>query len=251
MQSRIAKELKLRFSPVAIIFSNEKPEGALQFTPGRWGCVISLVTAAAKGRTAVIDRETVTCGGGQIGMGFCADHSQMPGNIPGGIEYFLSTGRGEGFPEGEGYRKTPEIARQFIESLPTVNIEFPYIIFKPLEQVNDGIETVQSVIFYASPDQLTGLISLANYENGSSDGVLIPQASGCQSIGIIPFSEARKERPRAVVGLLDTSARPYVDPDILAFTVPYLMFLTMEANVPGSFLERKAWKKLAQRIPEI
>ncbi|MCX6826005.1 MAG: DUF169 domain-containing protein, partial [candidate division Zixibacteria bacterium] len=49
MESKIARELKLRFSPVAIIFSDDRPEGGLQFKKGKWGCVIAMLTAAAKG----------------------------------------------------------------------------------------------------------------------------------------------------------------------------------------------------------
>ena len=39
-----------------------------------------------------------------------------------------------------------------------------------------------------------------------------------------------------------------IDADLLAFSVPYKMFLEMEENVPDSFLERKDWKKLRGRI---
>ncbi len=34
MESRIAEELMLRHVPVAIVFSDEKPDGALQFAEG-------------------------------------------------------------------------------------------------------------------------------------------------------------------------------------------------------------------------
>lgn len=246
MQSRIAEELKLRFQPVAIIFTNEKPEGALQFKEGKWGCVISLLTAAARGRTAVMERATVGCGGGRTGMGFGSGFTQTPG----GIEYFLSCGRGEGFPEGEGYRKTPEIAGGFIESLPITDIPSTYIVFKPLSAVDPAVETPQLVVCYAAPDQLTALVTLANYEVGGYDGAIIPQASGCQSIFLIPLHEAQQPRPRAVVGMLDSSARPFVNADVLTFTVPFPMFQQMEANVPGSFLERSAWQKVRTRIPD-
>jgi len=32
--------------------------------------------------------------------------------------------------------------------------------------------------------------------------------------------------------------------DVLTLTVPYSMFLEMEANVEGSFLERSLWKSM-------
>ena len=245
MESRIATELKLKYAPVAVIFTDEKPEGALQFKEGKWGCVIAMLTAAAKGRTAVFDRNTVGCQGGRAGLGFGSAYD----NFAGGIEYFLSRGRGEGYPEGEGYRKTPEIARKFIESLPITDIPYTYVVFKPLNAVDPAVETPQLVVFYAAPDQFTALVTLANYESGGYDNVIIPQASGCQGVVLIPLHEAQQPHPRAVVGMLDSSARPFVSPEVLSFTVPYAMFLQMEANVPGSFLERNAWQKVRERIP--
>ena len=40
------------------------------------------------------------------------------------------------------------------------------------------------------------------YENfpGGNENVIIPDAAGCQTIGIAPYREAQSERPRAVVG---------------------------------------------------
>ncbi|MEW5899186.1 MAG: DUF169 domain-containing protein [Bacillota bacterium] len=73
---------------MAILFAEKKPEGALHFKEGRWGCVVAMFTAAAKGRTAVFDRQTFGCLGGGTGLGFGNQYVHFPG----GIEYFLSTG---------------------------------------------------------------------------------------------------------------------------------------------------------------
>ena len=246
MESRIARELKVRYQPVAIIFTDEKPEDALQFKEGSRGCVVAMLSAVGRGETAVFDRRTYGCGGGGVGLGFGNTFS----GAPGGIEYFLSTGRGEGYPEGEGYRKTPELARAFLDKLPITDIPFDYVVFKPLEQVEPDKETPQMVTFYVNADQLTALVVLANYDQPSSDNVIIPSAAGCQSVCLIPYHETQQEHPRAVVGMMDISARPHVDPDILSFTVPYQMFLRMEANVPGSFFEKGAWRKVSARIPD-
>lgn len=32
--------------------------------------------------------------------------------------------------------------------------------------------------------------------------------------------------------------------DVMSFTVPWQLYLEMEENVPGSFLERNCWKEL-------
>lgn len=68
--------------------------------------------------------------------------------------------------------------------------------------------------------------------------------------GIYPYREAQSDRPGAVVGLTDLSARVYVKKmlgdNLMRFTVPYAMFREMEGNVKGSFLEREVWKSLME-----
>ena len=70
MESQIAAALQLKYSPVAILWTDEKPEGAMQFAPGRWGCVMAAFAAAAsQGKAAAFDRETYGCWGGGVGSG--------------------------------------------------------------------------------------------------------------------------------------------------------------------------------------
>lgn len=246
MKSRIAEILKLHLSPIAVLFVDEKPEGVLEFKNSGHGCVVSLFGAAARGRTAAVSRETVRCSGAVVGLGFgCAWDK-----VPGGIEYFLSTGRGEGYPEGEGYKKNPELAREAVSKFPITDIPHKYVVFKPIGDVNVQIEKPVLVSFLANPDQLSALVVLANYRRPSNDNVIVPFASGCSQVCLIPYHESLKAEPRAVVGLTDVTVRPLVDSEVLSFTVPYRMFVEMEEDVTGSFLEKRSWAKVAERIPE-
>ncbi|MDT8900824.1 DUF169 domain-containing protein [Anaeroselena agilis] len=243
MKSEIAARLKLRYGPVAIVLAEEKPAGALEFQEGKWGCVAAMLTAAAKGRQAVFGRGRHGCQGGGVGLGFCAAFPATPG----GFDYFLSIGRGEGYPPGEGYKKTPELAASFREWLPTTEIPSTYVVFKPLEALGEGEEPAV-VVFYANADQLSALVVLANYGRPGGDNVISPFAAGCHSTFLIPWHEGQQPRPRAVVGMTDISARPYIDADLLSFSVPMAMFREMEANIPGSFLDRHDWTKVAARL---
>ncbi|MBP2627577.1 MAG: hypothetical protein H6Q68_2288 [Firmicutes bacterium] len=242
MESWLVKELNLRYEPVAIFLSNEKPEGVLQGKEGQWSCTIPLFLAAAKGKTAVFERKTTCCPGGKAGLGF----GQFP-NYPGGIEYFLSVGK-SGVLEGEGYLKDPELGREFVECLPITDIPYQYVILKPMSQVDDTKEIPELIVFYVNNDQLSALTVLANYYRPGIENVLIPFGSGCQSIFLIPYAETQKENPRAVVGLIDITVRPMIEPDMLSFSVPYKMFLDMEENAKGSFLEKHLWHKVVARM---
>lgn len=267
MESKIVRAMKLKYTPVAICWSDEKPEGAMQFAPGRWGCVMGALAAVAeRGRVAVFDRDTYGCWGGGVGLGFGNCYEQFPGGLD-GFHGFLSNGndkseqgravaqacsswmRGslrEEFLHGERYKRTPEMVRGFVERLPLMQVPTRYVIFKPLTQVQD--ETgAQVVVFLADADQMSALVVLANYDRPDSDGATIPYAAGCQSIGILTYREINSAQPRAVIGLNDLSARRTMrklGKDLLTVSVPRRLFQKMEANVEGSFLQKAPWTEL-------
>ena len=67
--------------------------------------------------------------------------------------------------------------------------------------------------------------------------------------GIYAYREAESWRPRIVVGLNDISARKNIrrlGKDLMTVAIPFGMFLEMEEDVPGSFLEKAVWKSLAE-----
>jgi uncharacterized protein (DUF169 family) len=242
MKSCLVEKLKLRYEPVAVFLSNEKPEGALQGKEGRWSCTIPLFIAAAKGKISVFERSTTECPGGKVGFGF----GQFP-NYPDGIEYFLSVGK-EGLFEGEGYLKNPELGREFVECLPITDIPYQYVIFKPFSQVDTAKEIPELIMFYVNADQLSALVTLANYYRPGIENVMTPFSAGCQSIFLLPYAESKKENPKAVVGLTDITVRPMIEADMLSFSVPYKMFLNLEESVEGSFLEKHLWHKVVARM---
>lgn len=260
MKSRLAEELKLRFHPMAIIFTNDEPEEALQFKEGIWGCVVEMVSAVARGRTAIFQSKTLVCPGGKVGMCLADGFADSP------VELFLSTGFGErhveglkqleaedrreAYRDGIGYLKTPSLAKDRMDEYPATEIPFTYTLLKPLQEVDPEKETPQLVIFLANADQLTALVTLAGFDRSGRENVIIPNLSACQSMCLFPYREAQREQPRAVVGLLDLWARVRADADVLSFTVPFNMFLRMEANVPESFFARPVWRKIRDRIPE-
>jgi len=257
MESKIAQAIGLKNSPVAVLWTDEKPEEGISFQEGKDGCIGAMLVAASKGRTAYFNRKTVGCNGGKVGLGF----RDTFGNFPGGIEYFLSTGNKEllktaegqklaaAMPflvEGEGYFKNPDVAKKFVDILPKRDIPNEYVVFIPLEKVTKE-ETPKVIVFLATPDQLSALLVLANYEGEHNQNVIAPMGAGCHSIGIIPFAEEERENPRAVLGLFDISVRKHVDKNILSFTIPYRLYQKMEANVAGSFLDREEWKEIRER----
>ncbi|MCJ7445540.1 MAG: DUF169 domain-containing protein [Methanotrichaceae archaeon] len=267
MDSSIAKAICLQFDPIAILWSDEKPAEAIQFKVGSWGCVMWQFAQAAKGKTTVFDRQTFGCVGGGTGLGFGAQYVNAPGGID-GFSYFLSTGiescedpekfagllnkftrpeQRDNFLKGERFKKNPELVKKFIETLPIVNIPAEYIIFKPLANLKKDEEPVV-VVFVANPNQISALVTLANYSRADPDTVIVPSGAACHQILIYAYKEARSDKPRAVLGLTDIAARnsmrKLLGDDVFTFAVPYKMFIQMETDVKGSFLEGPTWKNL-------
>jgi uncharacterized protein (DUF169 family) len=268
VDSKIAKAIHLKYHPVALIWSDEKPEAVMQFQEKKWGCVMWLIANAAKGKSSVCDIKTFGCFGAGVGLGFGNQYKNFPGGED-GFCHFLSSGNAsreggmavaeqikpfmrpeayDNFLHGERYIKTPKQVEKFIECLPIMEIPTNYVVFNPLQDVNLLIEKPQTVIFFVNPDQLSALTILANYGRGGNENVIIPYAAGCQTIGIYPYREATSENPRAVVGLTDISARVYIrkqlGDNLMSFAVPLSLYEEMEQNVAGSFLERHSWKDL-------
>lgn len=268
MESKIAQAIETKYPPIALLWSDERPEGAIQFQEGRWGCVMSLAASAARGKPAACDAATFGCVGGGVGLGFGDRYKSFPGSEE-GFCHFLSSGI-EGWPEGPGlaesvkpflrgeaydnfihgerYIRSPELVKRFLEALPIMQIPKRYVVFRPLAEVDLSKEPPRTVIFFADPDELSALVVLANYGRGDNENVIMPFAAGCQNIGIYPYREARSERPRAVVGLTDLSARlsirKQLGGNLLSFAMPLALFDEMEANVEGSFLMRHTWQEL-------
>lgn len=96
------------------------------------------------------------------------------------------------FPEGEAYKKTPELVQTFQEVLPCTDIPYQYIVFKPLAAVDPDKEEPKIVVFYANPDQLSALVVLANYGRPYNDNVTILFGAGCHSVCLIPLKEAEQ-----------------------------------------------------------
>jgi hypothetical protein len=230
---------------------------------------MSLVAAAAQGATVELSKGSCGCPG--AASGFCLERHD-PDDFPGGRACyfrFLSVGNEgweqgravaaqleasgapkimtEEFSKGEGFLKSPEMAEAFAVAVPYTEPEGPCVVIKPLKNLHPG-EKPKNVAFLATPDQLSALVGLVHFTHPHVDHVKVPCGAGCQCFGAYPFHEAKQNDPSAVIGLMDISARFYLDKllgdNLLSLTVSFGLYQEMEANVEESFLTRFAWKSI-------
>ena len=238
MNSKIKALLNMDRQPVAIVKAGAVPEGAAGFKPGTMGaCLIGLLETAASGRAAAFTSETCGCGGGRAGLGFAPMDRER-------IVPFLSTGTPE--LSGEFYKQSPALVEDFLKSFPDPS-PAPILLFMPLDQVREG-ETPLSVVFLANADQISGLVTLANYDRPAGDGVTVRFGSGCAQSVLYAMTDSEAGETRCTLGLTDPSGRLHMRKDLLSFAIPWKRFLEMEDNAEGSFLTKETWTKLRERI---
>jgi len=226
--------------PIAYYYTDEEGHAEL-VKPGTMapGCIFPALSLVRKGRTLCFDAESIGCSGGQRYLGF--RETEGPD-----IQYFLSYGI-PGKIEGERYKKTPEIVWESDKLAPSFKAPAKFIVFKRWDLLNESDEP-DVVIFFACPDVLSGLFTLANFDETEPNAVFTPEGSGCSSIVQYPFLEKDCVRPRAVIGLFDVSPRKYIPDNTLSFSVPILKFERMVRNMEESFLTTNSWKAVQERI---
>ena len=222
--------------PIAFFFADEP--GATE-PPAEHHCFIAQLARARKGRPLHFNAGSVICPGGKRYLGFSQDI--MPN-----FEYFLSCGV-PGQLEGERYKKTPEIVKEVMGKAPTFIAPAPYIVFKRWDCLDDG-DTPEVVIFFAQADVLSGLFTLAGFDEADPYAVVAPFSAGCGSIVQHPYLEQHSDHPRAVLGMFDVSARPWVPKDVLTLAAPMRLFTRMVKNMDESFLITPSWERVRSRL---
>lgn len=203
-------------------------------------CVIGALVKIREGQSLAFDVDAVGCPGGKRYLGFAE-------NLMPDFEYFLSCGI-PGKMEGERYKKTPEMVREYMKKhAPAMKAPGRYIVFKRWDMLEKS-DNPEVVIFFARSDVLAGLFTLASFDETEQNMVIAPFGSGCSTIVQYPYLEIKSPHPKAVIGMFDVSARPYVPKDMLTFAAPMSKFIRMIDNMEESFLITPSWAKVQKRI---
>lgn len=194
-------------------------------------CMIGAIRKVCDGEPLTLAAGNVLCGGGSLYTAF----APMPDRVP----MFVS--------ETEHYKQTKEQVREYIGRLDIRLTEKPYLNFVRMDHIA-GLDGVEGVLFFATPDVLSGLCSWAFYDNNADDAVCARFASGCCGIVTFAVKENAEGGRRCFLGMFDPSARPLVPKDELTFTIPACRFKEMLNTMKQSALFQKAYSVVRKRI---
>jgi len=225
--------------PICFYYTDQEGRADLAKPAAGHQCFIGALAKVRKGQSLCFDVNAIGCFGGKRYVGFT--EKIMPR-----FEYFLSCGI-PGKLEGERYKKSPEMVKEMMKYMPAFKAPARFIVFKRWDMLEAADEPAV-VIFFAKPDVISGIFTLANYDEVEQDGVVTPFGAGCSTIVMYPYLEQETERPRAVLGMFDVSARPFVPKEDLTLAVPMNKFERMIENMDESFLITSSWDKVRKRI---
>jgi len=225
--------------PIGFYYSNSAESKCMAKQPKGHRCMIGDLAKVRKGETLCFNADTIGCNGGKRYCGFKSELTPA-------FEYFLSYGI-PGKLEGERYKKSPEMVKELMSYQTPSPAPENYIVFKRWDCMEDG-DMPLVIIFFAPPDVLSGLFTLANFDEPQPNTVIAPFGAGCASIVDYPCKELKSSANRAVLGMFDVSARLCVPSNILSFAVPWPRFVRMLDNVKESFLITKSWDKVRTRM---
>ena len=226
--------------PITFYYTDEEDHAETAKPSPEHGCIIAALVKVREGKSLAFDVDAVGCPGGKRYLGFAEEI--MPD-----FEYFLSCGI-PGKLEGERYKKSPEMVKEYMKRhMPVMKAPGRLIVFKRWDMLEEA-DRPEVVIFFAEPDVLSGLFTLASFDETEQNMVIAPFGSGCSTIVQYPYLEIKSRNPRGVIGMFDVSARPFVPRDTLTFAAPMSKFTGMIDNMEESFLITTSWARVQKRI---
>ena len=225
--------------PIVFYYTNEATGAEIIKPSQEHRCIMADLLKVRSGESVFFGENSFGCFGGKRYLGF-------GGEVMPNFEYFLSYGI-PGKLEGERYKKTPERVKEIMKKAPKFEAPGRFIVFKRWDML-ESMDEPDVVIFFARPDVLSGLFTLANYDASELNVVFSPFSAGCGSIVQYPYLEKESDYTKAVIGMFDVSARPFVPENVLSFSVPMNKFSAMIENMEESFLITSSWDKIKKRI---
>lgn len=194
-------------------------------------CMIGAIRKVCGGEPLTLSANNVLCGGGGLYTAFAPMQERIPA--------FVS--------ETEHYKQNKEQVKDYVDRLGIRLSEKPYLNFIRIDKL-ENLDEIEGIVFFATPDVLSGLCSWAFYDNNADDAVCTRFASGCCSIVTFAATENARGGRSCFIGMLDPSARPLIPCNELTFAIPACRFKEMLKTMEQSALFQKTYSIVRKRI---
>jgi uncharacterized protein (DUF169 family) len=223
--------------PITFQFSADNHGVQVLEAPQGYRCLISQLLKVRRGESMCLKENSVTCIGGKR-------YLMYTDSMPPKFECYIShyeDGR------GERYKSHPDQVSVFWENLPRLSTKGDNLIFKQWDNLEES-DDPDAVIFFVTPDVLSGLFTLAYFDSTTEDEVIAPFGAGCTSIIYYPYREQINGTNRSVLGLLDPSARKCAKSNLVTFAIPISKFMAIIDQMEETFLITDTWSIIQRRI---
>lgn len=214
-------------------FSPTLPSEDQLLRPAKGACLFQQLHDIADGKHMVFSATSFGCPGAGCYLGFTKPHEKA----------------GDALAKKEKFKSKEKYGTAFYKEIHTLKPQSGYLIMSCLESINDKTK-VEVVNYWTNPQTLSGLVTLANFDRPDNNNVIIPFASGCQSMWTLPYGEKSRPTPKAVVGAMDPAMRRHTPPDSLLFSMPANRFLQLAENISSSFASGRRWLMLIEKSNE-
>ena len=235
MDSRIIKKDNRKFVshfPATLpsmgwYFSAVLPDDSMELPANKWTCMFKHIEDVAKGNKICFSRSSAGCSGAACYFGFKQPNGKA----------------GDFLASEEKFKENIAYGNEFYNQIKAKKPRKKYLILSKLEQIKDNI-SIEVVNYWVNPLSLSGLVTLSNFDSLENNNVIVPFASGCQSMWTIPYKEKDKKHPKATIGALDPAIRQYIASDTILFSLPASRFNSMAKNIKKSFASENNWLTL-------
>lgn len=198
-------------------------------TPNKLTCIFTFYQDWLKGLTLHITRDNFGCFG--AGRALCSVNARSRQDL---VKFLV---------DAEGLRASHSLMEAWLDHGQTYQPAHPHLFIGPRKAEQD--QYLKTVTFLVNPDQLSALMTGANYNHSPAEPapVIAPFGAGCMQL-INVFADLTI--PQAAIGATDIAMRQYLPPDIMAFTVTKPMFAELCGLDENSFLFKPFWKRLTK-----
>jgi len=206
-----------------------------------FSCVLGkLWLARRKGQAAYFEAARYGWPGGSFYLGFHKPQLE-------GIARYVSIGTPGTPMHGERYLCSPASAQAFFTRVDPRPAPARFCVMEPMTRFTED-QPPELVAFFARGEVLVGLANLAAFVTDDVEVVATPFGAGCSFLVSWPLHYLAKGQLRAVLGCGDPSARKFMKPDEMTFTVPYALYTQFLARWRESFLTTDTWGVVRKKI---